>query len=43
VVTLAFVIVARQFNRSLEERAAVPAGAGDKFVPPAAPSEGSNA
>jgi POT family proton-dependent oligopeptide transporter len=39
VVTLAFVIVARQFNRSLEERAAVPAGAGDKFVPPAAPSE----
>ena len=39
VVTAAFVFVARQFNRVAEERAPVPAGAGDRFAPPSAPSE----
>ncbi len=39
VVTIAFIFVARQFNRMNEERAEVPAGAGDRFVPHSAPSE----
>jgi POT family proton-dependent oligopeptide transporter len=39
VVTLTFIFVARQFNRMAEERAPVPAGAGDRFAPSAAPSE----
>jgi POT family proton-dependent oligopeptide transporter len=39
VVTLAFVVVARQFNRMMEERAALPAAAGDTFVPQPPASE----
>ncbi|MHB1424362.1 MAG: peptide MFS transporter [Gemmataceae bacterium] len=39
VVTLAFLLIARQFNRMMEERAALPAGAGDKFTPRPAASE----
>ncbi|HWG47083.1 MAG TPA: oligopeptide:H+ symporter [Gemmataceae bacterium] len=39
VVIIAFLVIARQFNRMNEERAALPAGAGDKFAPSAAPSE----
>lgn len=39
VVTVAFVFVARRFNRAMEERADVPADAGDKFAPQPAASE----
>lgn len=39
VVTLAFLLVARRFNRMMEERAAVPAGAGEHFAPPRPESE----
>jgi POT family proton-dependent oligopeptide transporter len=39
VVTLAFVVVARQFNRMMEQRADLPAGADDKFAPRPATSE----
>ena len=39
VVTLVFAVIARQFNRMMEERAAVPAGADARFAPAAAPSE----
>jgi len=39
VVTGSFVIVARQFNRMMEERADFPAGADDKFSPRPSPSE----
>jgi POT family proton-dependent oligopeptide transporter len=39
VVMVAFVFVAHKFNRAVEEHAPLPAGAGDKFVPPEAPSE----
>jgi POT family proton-dependent oligopeptide transporter len=38
-VTLAFIYVAHQFNRHMEERAPIPAGAGDKFAPQPASSE----
>lgn len=39
VVTIAFIAIARQFNRKAEEAAALPAGAEDKFAPQPAPSE----
>ena len=39
IVTLAFLLIARQFNRMMEERAALPAGADDKFAPRPAPSD----
>lgn len=39
VVTLAFLFVARRFNRVMEERAAVPDGTDEKFAPPPAVSE----
>jgi POT family proton-dependent oligopeptide transporter len=38
-VTVVFVFVARQFNRTMEERAVVPAGADDKFAPQPVSSE----
>jgi POT family proton-dependent oligopeptide transporter len=38
-VCLAFLLIARRFNRKLEERARLPAGAGDRFAPRPAPSE----
>jgi POT family proton-dependent oligopeptide transporter len=39
VVTVAFVFVARKFNRLAEARAKVPSGADEHFTPSAAPSE----
>jgi POT family proton-dependent oligopeptide transporter len=39
VVTVAFIFVASQFNRATEERAALPAGADEKFAPQPAPTE----
>lgn len=39
VVIIAFLVVARQFNRAMAERAELPTGAGDKFAPQAAASE----
>jgi POT family proton-dependent oligopeptide transporter len=39
VVAIAFIVIARQFNRAMEERAAVPCAIGDKFTPQPAASE----
>ena len=39
VVSFVFLVIARQFNRMMEERAALPAGTGDKFAPQPATSE----
>jgi dipeptide/tripeptide permease len=39
IVTVAFLFVAHRFNRMMEERAAVPAGAGEKFAPQPAVSD----
>jgi POT family proton-dependent oligopeptide transporter len=39
VVTVAFVFVARRFNRTVEAAPELPSGTGGHFMPPAAPSE----